>query len=188
LFFFGSAEWIPVFFNLYDKSRPENQTKRGENSFRTQHVAPTHTAPTSPTKGPAVPYCAGPAVETSRLNGRAADEGARRHALRRSRAIDQGRPVFVGFGQGCAWRNAAVAFGIGGGARSCRGGSGDVAPAQHDEHHAPADQLEYHAADEVHNYFPAKHSGGRPTSSVGAGAPRARRQPRVHGWRKHTCQ
>ncbi len=30
LFFLGSAEWIPAFFNLYDKSRPENQTKLGE--------------------------------------------------------------------------------------------------------------------------------------------------------------
>jgi hypothetical protein len=34
-FLFKCSEWIPAFFNLYDKSRPENQTKRSEiDSFR----------------------------------------------------------------------------------------------------------------------------------------------------------
>jgi hypothetical protein len=34
-FLFKCSEWIPAFFNLYDQSRPENQTKRGESdSFR----------------------------------------------------------------------------------------------------------------------------------------------------------
>jgi hypothetical protein len=71
-------------------------------------------------------------VGTALLNCLAAEEGARRNALCRSAAaIDQGR----------ASRNAAVASGTGGGARSCRRGSGDVAPAQLDEHHAPAVQL-----------------------------------------------
>ena len=32
-FFLNAPEWIPAFFNLYDKSRPENQTKRGEIDF-----------------------------------------------------------------------------------------------------------------------------------------------------------
>ncbi len=29
-FIFKCSEWIPAFFNLYDNSLPENQTKRGE--------------------------------------------------------------------------------------------------------------------------------------------------------------
>ena len=50
------------------------------------------------------------AVGTALLNGLAAEEGARRHALRRpAAAIDPGR----------ASRNAEVAPGTGGGARSC---------------------------------------------------------------------
>jgi hypothetical protein len=40
----------------------------------------------------------------------------------------------------------------------------DVAPTQPDEHHAPADQLEHHATDEVQNYGHVKHPAAHPSS------------------------